>query len=92
MSNTAELDLGFDPNALREKYRLERDKRIRQDGNEQYQEVKGEFAHYVEDPYVEEEIVREPLFDEVEIAIIGGGLAAFWPVRGCVKRASRISA
>ena len=72
MSDAA-LDLGFDPDALREKYRQERDKRIRQDGNEQYQEVKGEFAHYVEDPYVEEEIVREPLFDEVEIAIIGGG-------------------
>ncbi len=72
MSDAA-LDLGFDPDALRKKYLLERDKRIRQDGNEQYQEVKGEFAHYVEDPYIEEEIVREPLFDEVEIAVIGGG-------------------
>ena len=72
MSDAA-LDLGFDPDALRAKYLLERDKRIRKDGNEQYQEVKGEFAHYVEDPYIEEEIVREPLFDEVEIAIIGGG-------------------
>ena len=72
MSDAA-LDLGFDPDALREKYLLERDKRIREEGNEQYQEVKGEFAHYVEDPYIEEEIVREPLFDEVEIAVIGGG-------------------
>ncbi len=35
-------DLGFDPAALREKYRAERDKRIRADGNEQYQEVKGD--------------------------------------------------
>ena len=50
MSDAA-LDLGFDPDALREKYRQERDKRIRQDGNEQYQEVKGEFAHYVEDHF-----------------------------------------
>jgi len=26
-------DLGFDPEALRKKYRVERDKRIRPDGN-----------------------------------------------------------
>ena len=32
----------FDPDALREKYRLERDKRLREDGNEQYVEVTGE--------------------------------------------------
>ena len=29
----------FDPDYLRKKYREERDKRLRQDGNEQYQEV-----------------------------------------------------
>ena len=29
-------ELGFDPDALREKYRVERDKRLRGDGNEQY--------------------------------------------------------
>ena len=68
-----QTDLGFDPNALREKYRQERDKRVRPDGNEQYQEVKGELAHYVEDPYVEPGFTREPLTDEVEIVIIGGG-------------------
>ena len=28
--------LGFDPNELRAKYRSERDKRLRQDGNAQY--------------------------------------------------------
>ena len=27
-------DLGFDPDALRDRYRAERDKRVRQDGNE----------------------------------------------------------
>ena len=63
----------FDPDALRKKYRAERDKRLRQDGNEQYQEVSGEFSYFVEDPYVEEKIEREPLKDEVEVVIIGGG-------------------
>jgi cyclohexanone monooxygenase len=66
-------DLGFDPDALRDKYREERDKRLRPDGNEQYVEVKGEFSHYIDDPYLEESIEREPLFDEVEVAVIGGG-------------------
>ena len=35
--NTENID--FDPDYLRKKYREERDKRLRQDGNEQYQEV-----------------------------------------------------
>ncbi len=67
------VDLGFDPDALRNKYREERDKRLREDGNNQYTEVTGQFSHYVEDPYLDEVIEREPLTDEVEIAIIGGG-------------------
>jgi cyclohexanone monooxygenase len=67
------IDLGFDPDALRNKYREERDKRLREDGNDQYIEVTGQFSHYIEDPYLDEQISREPLTDEVEIAIIGGG-------------------
>ena len=66
-------DLGFDPQALREKYRVERDKRLRGDANEQYREIKGDFAHYLEDPYVEPGFTREPLTDEVEVVVIGGG-------------------
>ncbi len=59
--------------ALREKYRIERDKRLRLDANDQYVEVVGDFAAYVDDPYLVEELVREPLTDEVEVAVIGGG-------------------
>ncbi len=66
-------DLGFDADALREKYRLERDKRLREDGNEQYVEMAGEFSHYIEDPYIDAPLQREPLNDEVDIIIIGGG-------------------
>jgi cyclohexanone monooxygenase len=64
--------LAFDPDALRDKYRAERDKRLREDGNDQYVEVTGDFAHFVEDPYVEP-ITREPSFDEVDVVVIGGG-------------------
>ncbi len=63
----------FDPDALREKYRQERDKRLRDDGNQQYLEVSGEFAHFVDDPYVEPGFHREPLTDDVDVAVIGGG-------------------
>ncbi len=65
-------DLGFDPNALREKYRAERDKRLRTDASEQYVEIAGQFAHYLEDPYVEK-IERAPVTDDVEVVVVGGG-------------------
>ncbi|HEX5479688.1 MAG TPA: NAD(P)/FAD-dependent oxidoreductase [Dehalococcoidia bacterium] len=70
---TTATDLPFDPEALREKYRQERDKRLRRDGNQQYTEVKGEFAHFIEDPYVEPGYHREPLTDDVDVVVIGGG-------------------
>jgi cyclohexanone monooxygenase len=63
----------FDPDALRTKYRAERDKRLRADGNDQYTEVTGRFAHFVEDPYVEPGFTRAPLRDDVEVVVIGGG-------------------
>ena len=66
-------DIDFDPDAIRTRYREERDKRVRDDGNEQYIEVKADFSHYVHDPYVEPGFTRDPVFDEVDIAIIGGG-------------------
>ena len=67
------LDLGFDPDALREKYRAERDKRLRADGNEQYVKIDGAFAHYLDDPYVAPGFARAPLTDEVDVVVVGGG-------------------
>ncbi|WP_293679870.1 NAD(P)/FAD-dependent oxidoreductase [uncultured Phenylobacterium sp.] len=72
------LDLDFDPDAIREKYRQERDKRVRDDGHLQYIQVEGEFAEYAEvDPYVlaEDVIERAPLTDEIDVAVIGGGFS-----------------
>ena len=66
-------ELNFDPEALGKKYQIERDKRVREDGNEQYQEVKGDFAYFVDDPYIDNEINRDALEEEVEVVIIGGG-------------------
>ncbi|HEY4344856.1 MAG TPA: NAD(P)/FAD-dependent oxidoreductase [Parvibaculum sp.] len=63
----------FDPDQLREKYRQERDRRLRTDANDQYVETKGDFAHYVDDPYVEPGFTRAALNDEVDVLIVGGG-------------------
>ncbi len=59
--------------AIREKYRSERDKRLRDDGNDQYIEVTGEYSSYVEDPYIDQPIVREPRTDQVDVVVVGGG-------------------
>jgi cyclohexanone monooxygenase len=74
MTDTTTAEPTFDPDALRERYRLERDKRLRPDGNEQYVEMTGQFGHYIEDPYVQFQ-PRDPVTDDVEVAIIGGGFA-----------------
>ncbi|WJE01384.1 flavin-containing monooxygenase [Streptomyces antimycoticus] len=66
-------ELGFDPDALRAKYRAERDRRIRPDGRKQYRRIAGDFGSYAQDPYVEPEFTRDPLHDRVDVLIIGGG-------------------
>jgi cation diffusion facilitator CzcD-associated flavoprotein CzcO len=77
----------FDPDALREKYRLERDKRLRPDGNAQYVEITGRFAGYLDDPYVAP-AEREPLTDDVTVALVGGGFAGL--ISGARLRAAGI--
>lgn len=67
--------LGFDFEATRARYEQERVKRLRDDGNEQYVEIQGELARYDEDPYVDAPLERDPLTDEVDVAIVGGGFA-----------------
>ncbi len=67
-------ELGFDPVATREKYAAERAKRMRDDGNDQYLEVKGEFERYNDvDPYVEPCFTRAPIREELDVVVVGGG-------------------
>ncbi len=69
---TAE-ELGFDPAVLREKYAAERQKRLRADANNQYQEITGKYAHFEMDPYVEPGFTRPALHEELDVVIVGGG-------------------
>ncbi len=66
-------ELGFDPADLRQKYAEERTRRLRVDGNNQYQEIAGQHAHYNTDPYVEPGFTRPGLHEELDAVIIGGG-------------------
>ena len=50
MDSVKQDSLGFNPDELRQKYRLERDKRVRVDGNDQYLEVKGDFFLFCRRP------------------------------------------
>ena len=68
-----EKSLGFNPEELRRKYKAERDKRIRVDGNRQYKETAGDFSKYVDDPYADKEFNRAQLSDHSDVVIIGGG-------------------
>src|SRR3984957_17031224 len=73
-ANTAGID--FDPDALREKYRQERDKRLRADGEHQYIEVAGEFARYAEeDPYADPSFSRLPVDEDIDVVVLGGGFS-----------------
>ncbi|MCO5085881.1 MAG: NAD(P)/FAD-dependent oxidoreductase [Methylobacteriaceae bacterium] len=68
-------DLGFDPEALREKYRQERDRRLRDDGNAQYVEIAGDYARYLEDPFAPSDFSRDPIERDVDLVCFGGGFS-----------------
>jgi cyclohexanone monooxygenase len=69
-------ELDFDPDELRARYERERDRRVRPEGEEQYLETAGEFAHYANtDPYAAELTPRAPLTDEIDVVVIGGGFS-----------------
>ena len=64
----------MDTEALRRRYRAERDKRIRPDGNDQYLRLADEFAHYRDDPHTPW-TERPPRTDHRTVVCVGGGFA-----------------
>jgi cation diffusion facilitator CzcD-associated flavoprotein CzcO len=57
---------------VRERYRIEKEKRLRVDANDQYKELKGTYVSFDHDPYAEP-LVRDPLVEEVEVVVLGAG-------------------
>jgi cyclohexanone monooxygenase len=62
--------------AVRERYGRERDKRLRDDGIDQYREASGDLARYADDdPYAASGVERDPVDEDVDVAIVGGGFS-----------------
>ncbi len=67
----ADLDI----TALREKYRHERDKRLRPEGGDQYAQAVDALANYADaDPH-SAPVDRAPISEEIDVAIVGGGFS-----------------
>jgi cation diffusion facilitator CzcD-associated flavoprotein CzcO len=57
---------------LRERYRLEQQKRLRPEGNAQFRDLGEELDR---DPFVEAGFTRDPVVEETTVVIVGGGFA-----------------
>ncbi|HEX4903394.1 MAG TPA: NAD(P)-binding protein, partial [Acidimicrobiales bacterium] len=68
---TTETPPTVDKEALRRRYRAERDKRLRREGSAQYRRLAGGL---VRDPYLPVQ-PREPVTDHVTFTFVGGGFA-----------------
>ncbi|MCV7258683.1 flavin-containing monooxygenase [Mycobacterium shimoidei] len=65
----------IDIEALREKYRQEREKRLRPEGSKQYVELTDDFAGYYETDPHSPPLVRDPISADIDVAVLGGGFA-----------------
>ncbi len=71
-SNIPSVDQ-IDIPALKERYRQERDKRIRPEGQKQYAKTTEEFSDaYFADPHMPT-LPRDPISEELDVAILGAG-------------------
>jgi cyclohexanone monooxygenase len=59
--------------ALREKYRQEREKRVRPEGSKQYIELVDDFADYYETDPHSPPLVRDPISADIDVVVLGGG-------------------
>ena len=57
--------------AVREKYRQEREKRLREDGPRQYISVADEFAGYEADPRAPQKKERAPIDEDCDVLMVG---------------------
>jgi len=62
------------PEEVLEKYRVERQKRLRADGSAQYRELTDDWAEFDRDPFVEPGFTRDPVIEETDVVIIGAGI------------------
>ena len=59
--------------ALKQKYKEERDKRLSNEATGRYFEASGDYEEFVKDPYIKQPLVREAVTEDIDVAVIGGG-------------------
>jgi len=60
---------------VRQRYAAEREKRLRTDGLAQFKELKGDYAEFDKDPWVESGFTRDPIVEDTTVVIVGAGFA-----------------
>ncbi len=84
MNAIADIESRMDE--LHAKYIAERNKRLRKDGVAQYVEMDHPFIGDVEDPYVTEKLVRDPIEEDVDVVIVGGGFSGLLQADALIKQ------
>ena len=70
--------------AAKERYRVEREKRLRPDANAQYHDLTGQYEEFDHDPY-SPPIVRDPIVADTEVVIVGGGFGGMLAAANLTK-------
>ncbi len=69
-------DATTDPlEAARQRYQQERAKRLRNDGMDQFQELRGDLAEFDRDPFADPGFSRDAIDRDVDVVIVGAGFA-----------------
>lgn len=85
MSDNQESAGRFDAEALKRRYDAERDKRLKQSGDDQYIDPASELTEFLDDPYIDEPLQREPVNTSVDTVVIGGGFGGLMTASDLVK-------
>ena len=86
MTTNAHQDQTPSIEEARERYRIEREKRLRTDGLAQFKEFKGEYAAFDRDPYVEPGFTRDPVVETTDVVIVGGGYGGMLTAVNLLRR------
>ncbi len=71
--------------AARQRYRIEREKRLRGDGQAQYSQLAEEFEEFDHDPWTPP-ATRDAVVEEVQVVIVGAGFAGMLTAIGLLER------